>query len=137
MHIQFFKCKPREASVLSTLYCEQYQLFQRMEFDFTHRLLSLESMLFHFWCWLVCFYLREVCEPSCNNCLLEPTHSLCSRAIGRFLWKPSHPACQCVRVCVCTQAVRESQKCICCPVMISYLPLKTLTGCVLLSFALS
>lgn len=70
--------------------------FQGMEFDFTHRLLCLELcffilcvFFFHFCCWLVCLY------------VLEPTHSLCSRAIRRFLWKPSHPACQFASVCMC------------------------------------
>ena len=95
-----------------------------MEFDFTHRLLCLQSffiMSVCFFAWRVCLYFRAVCEPprNNNNCLLEPTHSLCSRAIRRFLWKPSHPACQfvcvcvflcvCVCVCVCAGGKEESK----------------------------
>ena len=78
---------------------------QEMELDFTHRLLYVELcfcllstfayLFIYVFCWAVCLYLRAT-----TTCLLEPTCSLCSGDIRRFLWKPSHPACT-VYVCIC------------------------------------
>lgn len=83
---------------------------------------------------LCVLYLREVCceasrhssSSSNRSSLPQPTHSLCSGAIGRFLWKPFHPACKCVPECVRAyvraQVAWKSQKLICCPVRLSHLP---------------